>query len=271
MSATQEDIARLYAEFPRKAISWRAQSLTRDGSKAMALAYIDARDVMDRLDTVVGPSNWQRNYTHAEKKTICSIGIKIDGEWVWKSDGAGDSDVEAEKGAISDAFKRAAVNWGIARYLYNMPSPWVPCEVSEHNGKKTWKSWKDDPWKFVRGAPEPFTPEVDDKKPADPVIKADSRQQTDANSGQTTSIIEDVKAELKTATTVDDVRKIYESWKFIAKRDRWPKEQWASVVAVINMQAERCTEATDTVADIQDTFPGARVTNEIINHPIAAG
>jgi hypothetical protein len=60
---------------------------------------------------------------------------------------AGDSDVEEEKGAISDAFKRAAVKWGIGRYLYDMPTPWVPCEVGR-NGK--WKKWKADPWTCVR-------------------------------------------------------------------------------------------------------------------------
>ena len=39
--------------------------------------------------------------------------------WVTKSDGAEDSTIEAVKGAYSDSFKRAAVKWGIARYLYH--------------------------------------------------------------------------------------------------------------------------------------------------------
>jgi len=58
-------------------------------------------------------------------KTVCEIGILCGDTWVWKADGAGDSDVEAEKGALSDAFKRAAVRWGVGRYLYNLKSPWV--------------------------------------------------------------------------------------------------------------------------------------------------
>ena len=106
---------KLAAEFPRDAISWRAQSVTNSGDKAMALAYIDARDVMERLDTVCGPNNWQDRYEFAGPKTICYLSIKIDGEWVTKADGAGDTAVEAEKGAISDAFKRAAVKWGVGR------------------------------------------------------------------------------------------------------------------------------------------------------------
>jgi hypothetical protein len=141
---------KLAAEFPRGAVSWRAQSLTRDGSKAMALAYIDARDVMERLDAVCGPGNWQDRYDFAGPRTICYLSIKIGDEWITKADGAGDTAVEAEKGAISDAFKRAAVKWGIGRYLYALDAPWVPCESSEYNGKKHWKRWTVDPWSLVR-------------------------------------------------------------------------------------------------------------------------
>lgn len=87
----------------------------------MALAYIDARDVMDRLDWVVGPANWQDRYPFVG---CCEIGIKVGGEWLWKSNGAGVTQVEAEKGQYSDAFKRAAVLWGIGRYLYDLPNKW---------------------------------------------------------------------------------------------------------------------------------------------------
>ena len=116
---------KLAAPFPPDVVSWRVGSMNKDKTKGMALAYIDARDVMSRLDEIVGPANWQASYPHANGKTICAIGIKCDGEWVWKANGAGDTDIEAEKGAISDAFKRAAVLWGIGRYLYDLPSPWV--------------------------------------------------------------------------------------------------------------------------------------------------
>lgn len=152
------NIADLSAEFPRDAISWRAQSLTKAGDKALALAYIDARDVMERLDAVCGPAGWQCDYPHADAKTVCRIGIKIGDEWVWKANGAGDSDIEAEKGALSDAFKRAAVLWGIGRYLYTIVSPWVPCDTYESNGKKHWKAWTADPWSCVRTPGKPLPP-----------------------------------------------------------------------------------------------------------------
>lgn len=122
------DFAALVAPFPPAAVSWRVGSTNQDKTKGMALAYIDARDVMERLDAVCGPAGWQRSYPHAGTKTVCRISIKVGDEWIGKEDGAGDSDVEAEKGALSDAFKRAAVSWGIGRYLYNMGSPWVAIE-----------------------------------------------------------------------------------------------------------------------------------------------
>lgn len=121
-----EMFAALAAPFRPDQVSWRVGSVKKDGTAAMALAFIDARDVMDRLDEVCGPANWQDRYPHVDKKTVCEIDIYIEGRgWVTKSDGAGDSDIEAEKGALSDAFKRAAVRWGIGRYLYHLPSPWV--------------------------------------------------------------------------------------------------------------------------------------------------
>lgn len=148
------EIKDLSNEFPRDAIHWRAQTLTRSGDKALALAFIDARDVMDRLDEVCGPENWQSRYTETPRgRVLCEIGIRIGDEWVWKSDGAGDTAVEGEKGGISDALKRAAVQWGIGRYLYRMDAVWCPCETYQQNGKLKWSKWSDDPWNHVRGKP----------------------------------------------------------------------------------------------------------------------
>lgn len=152
--------AQLAAEFPRDDVHWRAQTLTNDGTKALALAYIDARDVMDRLDEVCGPGGWSDSYVEtARGRVVCSIAIKTPDEgWVTKSDGAGDTDVEGDKGGMSDAFKRAAVKWGIGRYLYRIPSVWAPCETTEKSGKRYWKAWKGSPWDSVRAAPQKDPP-----------------------------------------------------------------------------------------------------------------
>lgn len=143
---------------PFASIHWRAQTVSNKEGRppsAMALCYMDARDVMDRLDEVVGPDCWQDAYTETAKgRVIASISIKIDGEWVTKSDGAGDTDVEGEKGGMSDAFKRAAVKWGIGRYLYNMPKVWAECEL-DSRGK--WKKWTDAGLAKLNSAAPPAT------------------------------------------------------------------------------------------------------------------
>ncbi len=123
----------LQAPFPPEVIHWRVGATTQDKSKGMALAYIDARDVMERLDAVCSEPGWQCRYSDVGGgKLCCEIGIFVrvgdEFEWVWKADGAGSTDVEADKGAFSDSFKRAAVRWGIGRYLYDLDSPWVQLE-----------------------------------------------------------------------------------------------------------------------------------------------
>lgn len=123
--------------FPPAKVSWRVARVVEengDKGKAQVLAYIDARDVMERLDYICGIEGWQCRYSHTATKTVCDIGIRLGDEWVWKSDGAGDTDVEAEKGALSDAFKRAAVRWGIGRYLYDLGNNYA--EVTKRG--KTW-------------------------------------------------------------------------------------------------------------------------------------
>lgn len=97
----------------------------RQGPGGKTLAYVDARYVQEVLDNNLGPQNWQRDHRlGADGKVSCGVGINVEGVgWVWKWDGAGETDIEGEKGAFSDAFKRAAVNWGIARDLYSDNSP----------------------------------------------------------------------------------------------------------------------------------------------------
>ncbi len=115
---------------------WRVQSV-RNG-KATCVAYIDARQVMDRLDEVVGFNKWQSEYYSVEGNVYCKIGVNLDGEWIWKSDCGTESNVEKEKGQASDAFKRAAVKWGIGRFLYSMEM--VQLDASDrtpvYNGRK---------------------------------------------------------------------------------------------------------------------------------------
>lgn len=128
-------IAALSEPFPASEIKWKPQAIRKDKTAALAVAYIDARCVMVRLDTVVGPFNWQ--VIHEGDPLVTRLGIKhpLNGEWIWKSDvgfvaGADsskqDDQVKANKGTPSDGLKRAGVVWGIFRYAYSLPKQWVP-------------------------------------------------------------------------------------------------------------------------------------------------
>ncbi len=115
----------LKAPFDPKIVHWRVGATTQDKTKGIALAYIDARDAMKRFDDVCGDL-WQVEYPF---DGCCRVGVKIESEWLWRSNGAGETQVEGEKGRYSDAFKRAAVLWGVGRYLYYLPNEWVPLKA----------------------------------------------------------------------------------------------------------------------------------------------
>jgi len=99
------------------------------GGRALVLHYIDARCVMDRLDDVVGADNWQDVYESLPTGCVtCKLSIRIGGEWVTKMDVGAPSDqpdpCDRQKAAFSDALKRAAVKWGVGRYLYSLGVQW---------------------------------------------------------------------------------------------------------------------------------------------------
>lgn len=115
--------------FDPKLVKWR------QGGGGTTLAYIDARDVMKRLDDVLGVAGWQTKQHEVTGGFICELGVKIDQEWIWKSNGANNTKIEPIKGGMSSAEKRAAVEWGIGRYLYYLPK-W--CNASN---VEQWPDW----------------------------------------------------------------------------------------------------------------------------------
>ncbi len=195
--------------FSSTAIHWRVGSTTGDKREGMALAYIDARDVMDRLDDVCGPENWQDRYPHTSGRVVCEIGIRIGNEWVWKSDGAGDTAVEKEKGGLSDAFKRAAVMWGIGRYLYSLSAPWVKLKEPRKKGGKLYASGFTDASirqlvdvheKFIGGVVNNSAPKISRRS------KADSR--------------DDFSSIQKWINAAQDIPTLAQTW-----RENYPKVQ----------------------------------------------
>lgn len=127
------DFKALAEFFPPEDLEWRigqANTNRNGGITATVLAYLTNRAIMDRLDAVVGPDRWKneyRTFPSAEQDgMMCGISILMpDGEWVTKWDAAPVTKVEPIKGAMSDSMKRAAVHWGIGRYLYDLPKGWA--------------------------------------------------------------------------------------------------------------------------------------------------
>ena len=131
-------------------IDFRVQSITAKGF-ATILAYKDARTDMNRLDDVCG-ALWQDKYELIDGQLFCSIGIRIDNEWIWRQDVGIESNTEATKGRASDAFKRAGFRWGIGRELYDYPRIQLMLKSEEftangNKGKQTYKL-KLDKWKW---------------------------------------------------------------------------------------------------------------------------
>lgn len=119
--------AELAAPFDPDDVDFRVQGRASTEGKAQILAYIDARTVQDRLDAVVGIENWSFDWTAIatdDKGEIVSVKATITVYGISKSDVGVASNVEGDKGAVSGGEKRAAVQWGIGRYLYALPATW---------------------------------------------------------------------------------------------------------------------------------------------------
>lgn len=112
-------------------IEWKVQVVTNGnrGFTALVVPYLQARAIQNRLDQVCG-LNWKTSFRVLEgfRDRIaieCTIHILHNGEWISRSDAAEATHIEAVKGGYSDAFKRAAVQFSIGRFLYESPPQWV--------------------------------------------------------------------------------------------------------------------------------------------------
>jgi hypothetical protein len=105
------------------------------GNRALALAYVDARAIQDRLDEVLGVMGWQDSYrVLPDGSVMCRLRLRIGDQWITKVDVGGQSEQpdggDRTKAAFSDALKRAAVKFGVGRYLYRLPQQW--CDYDPH-------------------------------------------------------------------------------------------------------------------------------------------
>lgn len=135
----QELSKKLSAPFAAEDVEWRVQQTNKEKTRGMAVAFITSRAIQKRLDETIGAFHWKTEFTPWHQigngSQLCALSIYDEerGEWVTKTDGAENSDIEPVKGGLSDSFKRAAVQWGIGRYLYSLGAVWVDVELRGKN------------------------------------------------------------------------------------------------------------------------------------------
>ena len=117
-------------------VECRIGQVAKSGKGLSLLLYKTARTDMAVLDEAVGAENWQCRYYECKGTLFCSLGLRIEGEWVWKDNAGSPSNMEAEKGEASDAMKRAGFAWGIGRELYTAPFVWIPSDRCNIQGGK---------------------------------------------------------------------------------------------------------------------------------------
>lgn len=135
----KEIARRLREPFDPEEVQWKVQARNRDRTRGLVVAYVDARTVLDRLDQVVGTDGWHDTYEVLATSDGNGDGRKVEVRCrltilgITKEDvGEGDS----LKAAFSDALKRAAVKFGVGRYLYSLPSQWVALEGDQISPKE---------------------------------------------------------------------------------------------------------------------------------------
>lgn len=138
MADYEEQMLALQKPLQPDRVVWRVQQsgFSKQGKPwAMVLAYMDNRAVQERFDEVFGISGWKNEFkTAPDGGTLCGISVKFGDEWVTKWDGAENTQVEAVKGGLSSSMKRAAVQWGVGRYLYDLPTSFAQTSLEKTDG-----------------------------------------------------------------------------------------------------------------------------------------
>lgn len=130
MNLDWKEIAKkLQAPFAPDDIEWKPQTSGANSDRAYVLAvpYITNRAIQKRLDEVFGVFGWENTYkpTPDGKGYLCGITLHNQDKSVTKWDGSECTHIEPLKGALSGSMKRAAVQLGIGRYLYQLPEFWA--------------------------------------------------------------------------------------------------------------------------------------------------
>ena len=138
----------LQQPFGQNDLEWRVQQAGTSGDRVWAriIAYVTNRAIQTRLDDVVGVFGWKNEFSPLPNSigdgSLCGISIKFGEEWITKYDGSDNTSIEATKGGLSGSMKRAAVQFGIGRYLYDVEAMYADC-ISVEAFKKLLKHDKE--------------------------------------------------------------------------------------------------------------------------------
>ena len=200
METLKEIQINLKKEIPFK---WRVQSFSKNKPQATCVAYIDSRDVQDVLDA---NCLWSDRYYEEHGMLFCEITIYADGREYKRSDTGSESQADKEKGHSSDAFKRAAVKFGVGRFLYKKEIKYLTA-----NEKKTQSNY-------------PFVIDGKGKKVWDVTKHINSTTQKPKNISKSVQPlskpidIDRIKTRLETCSTIEGLAKVYNSLTPIEKK-----------------------------------------------------
>lgn len=133
------NLRKLSAKFSEQDIEWRVQQsgAGKNGPWALIIPYITNRAIQQRLDDVCGAGNWENKYMPSPcgKGYLCGISILVGDRWVTRWDGAeltGNGSIDPVKSTLSNSMKRAGVQWGIGRYLYQFEASFADCAYCDN-------------------------------------------------------------------------------------------------------------------------------------------
>lgn len=155
----------LEAPFEPQDVDFKPQTFSKDGGKALAIAFVDPRRYQERLSAVLGHAGWSVEYRPlGERAIIARLTLSTpEGTIVREEVGEFDDKGMAQyPTASAQAFKRACVTLGIGRYLYDLPQVWVTVENRRIPDNELNRLRANLP-KPVKAKPAPAAPTVDQK------------------------------------------------------------------------------------------------------------
>jgi len=131
----------LEVPFSPDQVQWRVTNTTNDKKRGQVVPYADPRAYTDRLNALLSPQGWTREYkvetmtniTRVKKgesivsgKVLVTCTVTILG--IGSHSGTGEEWADDDNGmtsAYAQAFKRACSCFGLGRYFYDIPAIWI--------------------------------------------------------------------------------------------------------------------------------------------------